>query len=724
MNVLNPEIAAEPPGFNFHDAFFVIRRHKWKITLCTLLGVAAAVAAVLLPKPVYASYAKLLVRYVVDTSSADSWDPQARTSTASNDNVINTEVEILTSWDLAMHVAENVTAQRLLPQAKEKATNLDAARVVASGLKVNANHGSNVIWVSYESADPELASLVLSEVINRYLEMHLEVHRPSAGFETLTQQSDQMRLRLTQTDEQLKQLKEQAGIVSLEQSMTSLNTRISRGQQDLSDAETELATQKARLSNLENALSAAPVEKPQKAPAEATPEVIHQYRVLLSQLDDLRRIRLDLSGKFTPESTKVRLNEDLISRLEKQRQDLEAKWPALLSVAPTGTGSPAAVLPDLVTERSRLASLQAKVDILKKKVQENETLFNKFTDTAMQISQLERRKQLEEENAKYFDVSLEKARIDESLNPSKMPNINIVQKPSPAGKKLGDTKKSALGFAAGGLLLGLALAFLNEMVLDRSVKRPVELDRLNIPLTLTIPLMTPEPVGRREASQEASAGALVKATRKLDVAPWEQEHCMREYCDAIRDRLELYFQSMAHKPKLIAVAGLSNGSGASTLSAGLAAALSKTAEGRVLFVDMNLESTHMHPFLDGRPATPLADAIQLDTPIHSAADNLYLATAIVREEDASMPLIKRFHNLIPKMKGSDFDYLVFDLPPFGPTSPTLALAALMDQTILVVAAENDQQETLKEVYAELQTRRATVSVVLNKVPPKSLKRAA
>ena len=38
---------------------------------------------------------------------------------------------------------------------------------------------------------------------------------------------------------------------------------------------------------------------------------------------------------------------------------------------------------------------------------------------------------MDETNYKYFAASLEKARVDEALDPSKMPDISAVQRPSP-----------------------------------------------------------------------------------------------------------------------------------------------------------------------------------------------------------------------------------------------------------------------------------------------------
>ena len=54
-----------------------------------------------------------------------------------------------------------------------------------------------------------------------------------------------------------------------------------------------------------------------------------------------------------------------------------------------------------------------------------------LSDVAPEIVRLERNKDVEETNYRYFQGTLEKARIDEALDPSKMPNISAIQRPSP-----------------------------------------------------------------------------------------------------------------------------------------------------------------------------------------------------------------------------------------------------------------------------------------------------
>src|SRR5689334_3910767 len=106
------------------------------------------------------------------------------------------------------------------------------------------------MFVSYKNHDPEMATVVLSELVNRYFNKHLEVHRSAGAFDFVTQQTDQVRSRLNQTEDALRDLKEKAGIVSLEASTTSLNTEAERVEEQLHFAEADLAEEQARFRQL------------------------------------------------------------------------------------------------------------------------------------------------------------------------------------------------------------------------------------------------------------------------------------------------------------------------------------------------------------------------------------------------------------------------------------------------------------------------------------------
>ena len=725
--------AQQHSGLSRNDVLSALFKHKKKIALCAILGLIAAVAVYFFYPPVYESEAKLLVRYVVERSGADPIDNNRSMGQAS-ENILGSEVEILTSWDLAVQAAEAIGIKRLDPNSSLAPSKEAAAFAITSGLEVTIHNGSNIIFVSYKNHDPELATAVLNELVARYFTKHLEVHRSIDAFDFVTQQTDRVRARLSQTEDSLRLLKEKVGIIApLAESFTALSNQVTRTAEQLDTAESELAEQQARVLQLGGTVfqSAAPspgasgspgtkVAKSDKAGStapEVPSEVVQQYQVLVSRLPQLRQARLDLLARYTPQNQLVRANQAEIDELTRQRQDLERKFPGISSTLGFIGSSNNGQL-DLATETARLAGIVAKKEKLATDIRVNKERLKTLSQMAPQISDLERQKELEEANYKYFEATLEKARVDEALDPRKIPNISAVQRPSPPIRVTKKRDKLVAGLAGGGLALGLVLALLNELILNQTVKRSTELERLigSLPL-LSIPYSkNGRPRSKPPKDWKASTLVPQGAKRSANLAPWDAGHFIRSYCEAIRDRIGLYFElnQFTHKPKLVGVTGLSDAAGTSTLAAGLAAALSETGDGKVLLVDVNLGPEHVHPFFRGKPAYSLKTALQPAGALTSATGNLYLAMVAPPNAGPAQLGLKKFFDLMPNLKASDFDYIIFDMPPLSETSPTIGIAPFMDKVLFIVEAEKNTREAVKQGYASLIASRNNVSVVFNK----------
>jgi uncharacterized protein involved in exopolysaccharide biosynthesis/Mrp family chromosome partitioning ATPase len=639
------EIRREPPhhsGIHLSDLFFALFKRKWTIILCALMGISAAAAFYFFFPRTYASEAKLLVRYVLERSAVDSIDnanARPQDATASNDRVIGAEVQILTSWDLSMEVADAIGVKRLGAASKEA-----AAGSIVSGLEATTSKGSNIISVSYKNRNPEFATLILQELLSRYFVKHLEVHRSAGAFDFVTQQTDQVRARLSQTEDALKRLRDKAGIVSsLDGASDALSKEMADTQKQLNEAEADVAEQQA----------------------------------LVKQVGEKK------ANSWTT------------------RKSQSNKTPG--------------------AEKASLAGKQAKVEALKARLADVQQRAKQLSELRPQIEELERKHDMDANNYKYFAASLEKARIDEALDPSKMPNISAVQRPSPPMLDTKTRNKIALAIAVGGVALGIALALLKGLILNRTVGRPLQLEtQLHIPLMLSIPYSKSSRNGKlalppNGAPTNPKALAMKRHHSKL--APWEPGHFIRPYCEAIRDRLGLYFElnHLTHKPKLVGIAGFSEDAGTSTLAAGLASSLSEANDGKVLLVDVNLGPEEVHPFFKGKPAYPLNAALKRQEKITSAADNLYLATVGRPNPGGAAQIgLQKFFELMPNLKASDFDYIIFDMPPLDQTSPTWGMAAFMDKLLLVVEAEKNHRDLINRSYRNLVAARDNVAVVVNK----------
>ncbi|MDQ6939295.1 MAG: Wzz/FepE/Etk N-terminal domain-containing protein [Verrucomicrobiota bacterium] len=706
---------SHPSNFSLGDVFYALFKHKGKILLGAIAGIIAAITVYTLYTPVYQSSAKLLVRYVVDRSMVD---PEAAGSMPKlAENMLASEIEILTSWDLAMDVVDAIGVKRLLPGADATAKT-EAAGVVTGGLKVLGS--GNIIFVAYTNSDPELATLVLSELVNRYFNKHLEVHRSAGAFDFVTQQTDQVKARLTETEDALRALKAKAGIISLTDSYAALSANLIRVDDAIHNTEEEISEQRARVAMMEQAEQAAAketAEAEKNKPRLATSGEGQKYQALVGKLASLHQAELELLARYTAENQFVKMNQVEIKKLEAQRADMEKRFPELAASRDGKEGVPVT----LAGERARILGLEMKLEALKNRLTNVRGRVNELSEMGSQIADLERTQELQVNSYRYFKNTLEKARVDETLDPSKIPNISAVQRPTPPQRVYGKRDKMVFGLAGGGLGATILLVLLSELIIHTGVKRPLELERrLGVPLLLSIPF---HDKGRKKrwrllkkpAGANGNGSAVVNGASQM--APWEADHFIRPYAVAIRDRLGLYFElnRMTHKPKLVGVTGFSEGSGTSTLAAGLASALSEMGEGKVLLVDVNLGSRDVHPFFNGRPALSLNNALQTNGHENAAAaENLYLAQVAQPNDGPAQLGLKKFFDMMPNLKASDFDYIIFDMPPLGQTSPTIGMAGFMDKVLLVVEAEKNGRDAVSRGFEALTSQRDNVSVVFNK----------
>src|SRR5437868_2097799 len=386
-----PEHRTEPEPSNLNLRNILSAIFKWKRTILgfTIFGIVAAAGIYFFYPAVYESDARLLVRYVLERSGYDSVDGlsgQTKSGTGiTYDGVIAAEVSIITSWDLSVQVAEALGPNRVLPDSKAPSV-VAAAAVINSGLGTTTAKGSNIIGVSFQNGKPEVATAVLNEFVNRYFTKHLEVHRSAGAFDFVSQQTDQIRGRLGQTEDTLKQLKAKAGILDLKDSISALNAEATKTAEQLSIAEGDLAEQRAKVKLMEGSagLRAPDVEQtPSKSSAGATaipgqpapsanpaapvsatpsPKDTQEYQALVTNLTKLRETQVEMSAKYTSENVLMKMNQAHINDLEHQKDVLEKKFPSLAIIGASKGAQ------DLGSERARLAGMEAKGDTLRRQL--------------------------------------------------------------------------------------------------------------------------------------------------------------------------------------------------------------------------------------------------------------------------------------------------------------------------------------------------------------------
>jgi MinD-like ATPase involved in chromosome partitioning or flagellar assembly len=145
----------------------------------------------------------------------------------------------------------------------------------------------------------------------------------------------------------------------------------------------------------------------------------------------------------------------------------------------------------------------------------------------------------------------------------------------------------------------------------------------------------------------------------------------------------------------------------------LAASLSETGDGNVLLVDMNPQQGAAQQFYQGKPICRLDDALY-EKQSALVQDNLYVAAVGTNGDKLVGALPKQFSQLMPKLKVSNYDYIIFDMPPVSQTSVTPRLARFMDMVLLIIESEQTNQRVAQQASALLADSKTSVCAVLNK----------
>jgi uncharacterized protein involved in exopolysaccharide biosynthesis len=421
-------------GISLGDIYFVVFRHKWKILALTAAGLVAATIYYFAKQPPYQSEVELLIRYVQDSRTVSPTENNSRVTSLMDlgASVMNSEMRILSSFDLAAQVATNIGPAKILAKYGGGSDPIRAAFIVRNNLKIEGGKDSSVIHITFYHFDPDIVRPVLTELIADYLEKHQEVHKAiGVSDETLAEQTTQLHLQIVQTEDELLMAKTNAGIIDIADSEKAYSEEIARIRRELFQAEADLAERQMSLS----VLSGRPGTNNAAVPANVPAEQIAQYKTACTRLAFLQKRADDylVQQGFTEQNKLVKETRAEIAKAAKTKSDWETKYPALAEMDLTPAASLAGPA-DNSTNSAALASLPMRVKILREQLNRIQADAAKLGEAEAKIADLQRKKQVLEDNYKYLANTLEETHINELFGPGRVSNINAIQTPSPPFK--------------------------------------------------------------------------------------------------------------------------------------------------------------------------------------------------------------------------------------------------------------------------------------------------
>lgn len=528
-------------SYSRRDLYGILFRHKWKIIICFILIMGTAIVATVGTLRVYQADAKLLIRIGRESVTLD---PTANTGPMigvghSRENEINSELEILKSWDLAEQVMKSIGAEyfleppkdpppgalylfcRNLLKLKDQVTGLiprllyysdsettaklrrlekkiseapnkngkDEAATIAlrGGLKISVQKNSNILNLTYEGSSPAFSREVLAKLIDLYMEKHINIYRTSGSYPFFDQQTETLRQQLAGSEDELRKLKNKTGVASVDDNRKILLSRISSAQQQLETTQAGLAASTARMENLNKQLAQFP-EFILTGENEGTS--YYGADTIRGRLFELQLKEQELLSKYSENNVLVK---EIRRQIEEARKlhAREKQDPQQVKSVTKGINTIHQSLNmALQTEKVDFASLEAKREVLQDQLRATRRELEDLNNTEVRMINLQRELSLGDAKYRKYSENLEQARIDQALEKTKISNITVVQPAVAYSDPI--RPRPVLNIILGlflSLLFGTGVAFSAEFF-SHSIKTPQDVEeRLQLPMLASIPAL-------------------------------------------------------------------------------------------------------------------------------------------------------------------------------------------------------------------------------------------
>lgn len=470
------------------DILIVLFKHKSKILITFLATVITVTTGSFLWPPTYEAKSTLLVKFgrefIYRPEVGDKLLDSRSLIAINQEEIINSEIQIMTSRDLIEKVISSVGVENLYPDIHESPprnmTPMEASiREFEKKLNVEGIRKSNVIEVSFQHRDPQMAAKAVNTLIGFFRDRHLQIFSDTKS-SFLEQQLTSYKQKLKSTENELEAFRQKNKIYSIDEQRTlllkqrmDLDTAYKGSENRISELRQKVATLRGQMQDL---------SKSEQHYTESD-----RYKVIdeaKSKLFNLRLQERQLLNRYREGSTVV-VN---IRKEIKLAQDFLAQEEAEIK-RQVRTGN-------LVYQELEKEAMKAEAD-LNAQVARNAAVKQQLGAVDREIQALDLRdKELQnlkrdyatnEKNYQAYLSRHEEARISEELNQQKMANINVIQAATVPERPIKPKKllNIALG-AALGLLSGLGLAFFSEHSSQGLTTPEQAQERLGLPVLVAI----------------------------------------------------------------------------------------------------------------------------------------------------------------------------------------------------------------------------------------------
>jgi uncharacterized protein involved in exopolysaccharide biosynthesis len=404
---------------------------------------------------------------------------------------LNSEVELLKDDDVLRRVVvtNDLTAHdwlRWLRFHEDQAARVErAAKKLANRLDVEPIKKTNLIAVSYDAADPQLAEHVLQSLASVYLEKHMEVHRPGGQLHFFDEQTGESRRQLEEAEGKLMDFTKSHDVVVAAQQRDLVLQRLNDVEASYREIQVVMSGTKHRVHELDAQLTKLPARSITQVRTADNPELL---RALKASLLDLELKKTQLLTKFEPShrlvqeveqeilQAKAAIEEQKLSPVRDETTDLDTnhEW------AKT----------ELQKAQVEMKGLEAREATTSAHLAVYRSLARQLGEDAIVQDDLASSEKAAQENYLLYVKKREEARMGDALDEGGIVNVAIAEQPVVPALPVWPAGLVVLVGCVAALTSGTGAAFAADYM-DPALRTPEEvLTCLEIPVLASIPQET------------------------------------------------------------------------------------------------------------------------------------------------------------------------------------------------------------------------------------------
>ncbi|WP_129408534.1 GumC family protein [Marinitoga lauensis] len=695
---MEPEIYEDE--LTLEDIIHIFKKRFWWFFLTVVVTVAITMAYLFTTTPIYEANVTLKIEPQQSSSISDLFTSQITSARPE----ISTEVELIKSRTNIEKVIDDLNLiEYFKNKSEDKNTEIskqDIVKTLSEMITVSPVKDTNIVKISVQSDDPELAKNIankLAEVYNEFLKT-LSKNEYTVKREFIEEQIPKVEAELKAAEERIRKFKEKNKVFLLDEEAKNILSFTLEYDRQINQYNLQLEETKSKVKTFNDLLKRVN-EKIISSETISTNPLVSQLK---SKLIDYKVELAGLLNVYPETDPKVKEIKDKIAETEKLLKNEVSK--VISSQVQTINPAYQDIYLQLIEAQYTTEVLKATIQSLTKLKETYNEKFVKLPLLEQQLLELERDIKVKENLYTLLLEKLEETRIAEAgvTGTAKLIDSAIVpNKPIKPNKKL----TAAIGGVLG-IFLGILVAFLVEYA-DKSIKDEEEIKRMAKGKTVLGRIPTFE---QKKEYENPELIVLNSPTSPVS--------------ESIKLTATNINYSVTPEPKIISITSSGPSEGKTVSSANLAISYAQNGL-KTLLLDLDMRKPRVEKALGlERFNIGVVNHILKGVPIERITQNYMenldvIPVGPIPPNPTALLTSKKFGELINKLK-EKYDKIVIDLPPILAAADALIVSKHADGLILVVRAGKTQKHSLKVALENIITSDTNLlGLIINDINEKS-----